>query len=202
MPYIMHMAYGGNVMSEGFVFDDGGRHAAGFKGSAGDCVARSIAIVSGLPYSDVYRTLAAATGTQRKSARTAKRAASARNGINVKRKWFREYMAALGFEWTPTMAIGSGCTVHLCADELPKGRIIVSVSGHYTAMIDGVIHDTQDPRRDQSWLIEPDHGQELKAGQFRNSNGVCTPIGGRCVYGFWSLPSPTIPAVNCAKETE
>ena len=29
--------------------DDGGRTAAGYKGKAGDCVVRSIAIVSGLP---------------------------------------------------------------------------------------------------------------------------------------------------------
>ena len=34
-------------------------------------------------------------------------------------------------------------------------------------MIDGVIHDTHDPRREQSWLIEPDRGQDLKPGQFQ-----------------------------------
>lgn len=37
----------------GFTYDDGGRAAAGFKGSAGDCVARSIAIVAGLHYTAV-----------------------------------------------------------------------------------------------------------------------------------------------------
>ena len=30
--------------------DDGGRAAAGYKGKAGDCVVRSIAIVTKLPY--------------------------------------------------------------------------------------------------------------------------------------------------------
>jgi len=30
--------------------DDGGRTAAGYKGQAGDCVVRSIAIVTGMPY--------------------------------------------------------------------------------------------------------------------------------------------------------
>jgi hypothetical protein len=55
------------------------------------------------------------------------------------------------------MGIGTGCKVHLNADELPKGRLIVSVSKHYTALIDGVIND----------LYNPDRG------------------GKRCVYGYW-----------------
>lgn len=169
-----------------FIFNDGGRAAAGFKGQAGDCVARSIAIATGRPYAEVYAALAAGTGSQRRSAVTKRRTASARNGVNTNRKWFKDYMAGLGWRWVPTMSIGTGCRVHLTADELPSGRLIISVSKHYTAMIDGIIHDTHDPRRDQSWSIEPDRGQALKPGQFRNSNGVCTPIGGRCVYGYWT----------------
>ena len=51
-------------------------------------------------------------------------------------------MESLGWKWTPTMQIGSGCTVHLRADELPSGGLVVSVSKHLTAVIDGVIHDT------------------------------------------------------------
>lgn len=157
-------------MTEGFIRDDGGRAAAGFKGSAGDCVARSIAIAAGLPYAEVYAALAKGTGTQRKTARSAKRAASARNGINTGRKWFKDYMASIGFEWVATMGIGQGCKVHLSADELPAGRLIVSVSGHYTAMIDGVIHDTHDPRRP---IVE-------------TIGGIQQPMREtRCVYGYW-----------------
>ena len=37
-----------------FNFNDGGRAAAGFKGQAGDCVTRAIAIATGLPYRQVY----------------------------------------------------------------------------------------------------------------------------------------------------
>jgi hypothetical protein len=66
----------------------------------------------------------------------------------------------LGWVWTPTMQIGSGCTVHLRADELPPGRLVVSVSKHLTAVIDGVIHDTHD----------------------------CSRRGTRCVYGYWQPP--------------
>jgi hypothetical protein len=45
------------------------------------------------------------------------------------------------------MHIGSGCRVHLRADELPPGRLIVEVSRHVVAVIDGVIHDLADPSR-------------------------------------------------------
>ena len=40
-----------------FVFHDGGRAAAGYKGKTGDCVARSIAIATGKPYQEVYEAL-------------------------------------------------------------------------------------------------------------------------------------------------
>jgi hypothetical protein len=141
-----------------FQYNDGGREAAGFKGYAGDCVARAITIASGRPYAEVYARLAKGNGAQR-AGKQGKRSASARNGVNVTRKWFKDLMAEWGFVWVPTMTIGSGCKVHLRADELPAGRLVVSVSKHYTTMIDGVINDT--------W--NPDRG------------------GDRCVYGYWKL---------------
>lgn len=167
-----------------FVRDDGGRIAAGYKGSAGDCVVRAVAIASGRSYQEIYDRLSEGSRTQRVTKRT-RRKKSARDGVNTRRKWFKDYMAALGFEWVPTMQIGSGCTVHLAEGELPMGRLIVAVSTHYTAVIDGVIHDTHNPQRGESFMFEPDHGQELKANQGRNVNGVWTQIGGRCVYGYW-----------------
>jgi hypothetical protein len=154
------------------IITDGGRKAAGFKGEArGDCVARAVAIASGRDYSEVYKRLAAGTGAQRATKRTGKRRASASDGICVKRKWFRDYMAELGFVWTPTMGIGTGCTVHLHDGELPMGRLIVSVSKHLTAVIDGTIHDNHDPQRHTivSYPGQPDH------------------VSRRCVYGYWRL---------------
>lgn len=142
------------------VINDGGREAAGFKGHADDCVARAIATVTGKPYAEVYTRLARETGEQRASKRTKKRSASARNGVNVRRKWFDDYMAELGLVWTPTMQIGQGCKVHLKAGELPPGRLVVAVSKHYTAVIDGELHDTYD----------------------------CSRNGTRCVYGYWRKP--------------
>lgn len=163
-----------------FQYDDGGRRAAGFKGSAGDCVCRAIAIAAEMPYEEVYERLADGAGRERKT-----RGRSARNGIRVRRKWFKEFMVALGFEWVPTMRIGQGCKVHLVENELPSGRLVVAVSRHYTAVIDGVIHDTHNPQREIAYF-EPDRGQELAANQGRNQNGVYT-IQRRCVYGYWRL---------------
>jgi hypothetical protein len=37
--------------------------------------------------------------------------------------------------------------VHLRAEELPGGRLIVKVSKHVVAVIDGVINDSHDPSR-------------------------------------------------------
>jgi hypothetical protein len=142
--------------------NDGGRAAAGFLGTTGDCVARAVAIAAELPYQEVYDRLAAGNATQRRSrreraskSRTGRKTAA--HGIFTRRKWFDDYMTELGFEWVPTMQIGSGCKVHLRESELPGGRLIVSVSKHMAAVVDGVLHDTYDCSRD----------------------------GTRCVYGYY-----------------
>jgi hypothetical protein len=169
-----------------WIYHDGGRAAAGYIGRAGDCVCRSIVIASGRPYNEVYNSLAAGNASQRRS-KYAKghQRRSARDGIFTHRKWFKDYMQSIGFEWTPTMGIGTGCKVHLTEGELPMGKLVVAVSKHYTAVLDGDIYDTFDPRREVH-TVEPDHGQELKAGQWKSINGICS-IQRRCVYGYWKL---------------
>ena len=177
-------------MTDGYVFDDGGR-AEVFKGrGVGDCVARAIAIASQRPYNEVYEFLAEGHGGQRITSKqlrgrrsNAAGVRTAQQGIWTKRKWFKDYMATLGFEWTPTMQIGSGCTVHLVADELPKGRLVVAVSKHYTAMIDGVIHDTYDPRREVH-CTEP-YREPMAAGYWTHDKVSMHHVERRCVYGYW-----------------
>src|SRR5262249_29460403 len=53
------------------------------------------------------------------------------------------YLQSLGWEFRSTKGQG----IHLRADELPRGRLIVSISLHLVAVIDGVIHDTHDSGR-------------------------------------------------------
>jgi hypothetical protein len=141
--------------------NDGGRAAAGFKGGAGDCVVRSIAIAANLPYMKVYEDLRQANARyaeerdNKLSRLLNQRGSSPRNGNH--RNVFHDYILAQGFEWVPTMKVGAGCQVHLRPDELPKGTLIVKVSKHLTTVIEGVIHDTHDPSR----------------------------AGARCVYGYY-----------------
>lgn len=158
-----------------FMKDDGGRAAAGYKGSAGDCVARAVAIASGRPYSEIYAALSQMTGTERKS-----KGATARNGIHTSRKWFKDFMRSLGFTWTPTMGIGTGCKVHLTDGELPSGRLVVAVSRHYTAVVDGVVHDTYDPQREV-------HVMTFNGAMSSDDPRVVNTIQRRCVYGYWKL---------------
>jgi hypothetical protein len=148
-----------------FIKTDGGRAAAGFtnKNTAGDCVARAVTIASGRPYIEVYAELAEINArmplTLSRKRRGIVGRSTASHGIYTQSKLFKNYMALNGFEWTPTMHIGSGCKVHVRADELPMGRLVLNVSKHCVAVIDGVLMDAYDCSRD----------------------------GTRCVYGYWKL---------------
>ena len=148
----------------GFQLSDGGRSAAGFKGGTGDCVVRAIAIAFDLPYRQVYDTLRDLNEAyaQTRRSRVAKRikARGATPRLGNFRQVYGKYIEQLGGEWVSTMGIGTGCKVHLRADEIPDGVLIVKVSKHLLCVKDHVIHDNHDPSR----------------------NGT------RCVYGYYKIP--------------
>lgn len=157
-----------------FEYNDGGRAAAGYKGNAGDCVTRAIAIASGKLYQEVYDTLNLSAKSQRPprgSHMPRHLKSSSRNGIY--RKIYEPYLLSLGFKWTPTMKIGSGCKVHLVKEELPNGTLIVAVSKHLTTVIDGVIHDTHDPQRGPTYWYKSDGSLDRIQSE-------------RCVYGYYT----------------
>lgn len=135
-----------------WIYSDGGRSNY-FKGSANDCVCRSIAIANNMDYKDVYDLINSYID---KEPLDEKYINNARDGIS--KELSRKILEDLGWIYTPTMKFGSGCTIHLKKEELPKGRLIVQVSKHLTTVIDGVIYDCFDPSRQ----------------------------GTRCVYGFWT----------------
>lgn len=150
-----------------FMYHDGGREAAGFKGGAGDCVVRSIAIATQLPYLQVYEDLRQANANyalerdNKVSRHLVKKGSSPRNGNH--RDVFHDYILGLGFDWVPTMKVGAGCQVHLRPDELPLGTLIIKVSKHLTTVIDGVIHDTHDPSRGGQRCV---YGYYIKKPQY------------------------------------
>ena len=147
-------------------FNDGGRAAAGFKGQTSDCVTRSIAIVTGIPYKEVYDELNRLSKEAKLGVKLVKNAygskyqkvSSSRTGVS--RRVYEPYLKSLGFVWVPMMGIGTGCKCHLKDNELPSGRLIVRLSRHLTTVIDGVVNDTFDPSRE----------------------------GTRCVYGYYYKP--------------
>ncbi len=139
-----------------FVEDDGGRAAAGYKGHTGDCACRALAIASGRPYQEVYELII--EEAKREKPRGKKKRSHPRTGVY--RPTMHRVCERLGAYWTATMQIGSGCQVHVRGPELVWGRLVLSLSGHYSAVIDRVVRDTYDPSRG----------------------------GTRCVYGFWTFP--------------
>lgn len=145
-----------------YEYDDGGRAAAGYRGETGDCAARAVAIASGLPYQEIYDRINALAKRERTGKRK-RTVSNARTGVH--RVTMHRLMAELGATWTPTMTIGSGTTVHVRADELPAtGRLVLNLSRHFAAVVDGVLRDNHD----------------------------CSRGGTRCVYGYWTLPDPPI----------
>lgn len=138
-----------------YIYDDGGRKAAGFKGKTGDCVCRAISIATEKPYREVYDLINEYAKHESVGKNRGHKRSNARTGVY--KPLIREIMADLGWTWVPTMFFGSGCRVHLKREELPKGRLVVNVSRHSVAVIDGVIHDTYD----------------------------CSRGGTRCVYGYF-----------------
>ena len=146
-----------------FVRNDGGRRAAGYKGTARDCVCRAIAIATGQPYQDIYDELNDLTRGERPGRHNRKRS-SARTGIRI--RTIRTYLERLGWQWVPTMGIGTGCTVHLRPDELPEGRIIVSLQ----VQIDGVLHNTYDCSRGGTRCV---YGYWRQPDQIHTHTGEC-----------------------------
>jgi hypothetical protein len=139
------------------VTTDGGRVEAGYKSKdSGDCVCRAISIAIQKSYQEVYNDL----NYFSKNERPRKGKTRSNSNTGVRKPTIKKYMQSIGWTWVPTMTIGSGCKVHLRKEELPAGRLVVSVSKHLVAVIDGVIHDNHDPSRG----------------------------GNRCVYGYWFNP--------------
>ena len=147
------------------VINDGGRSKY-FKGTVGDCATRAICNATGKDYKEVYDAINELAKKERTGKRKTGRS-SARNGVYI--ETFKKYVeGVLGWKWHPTMTIGSGCTMHLNSEEMPKGILIVRTAKHFTCVKDGVLYDIYDCS--QTWDDELD----------------CLVSDKRCVYGYWT----------------
>ena len=107
-----------------FQWNDGGRAASGFVGVTGDCATRSLAIVTGRSYRDVYQDL------WDRQQRTPRRGVyvDAVNQFLRDNGWKRQELDVEG--------------------GLPQGIVVLSFADHVSALIDGVVHDTWNPLED------------------------------------------------------
>jgi hypothetical protein len=126
-----------------WIYDDGGSGS----GDLRDCVTRSIAIAAQVDYDEVYERVAEITSNviyEDGSTFAEKHGyyeddGMAEVGVPTEAdEKIGDYLAELGFTW------------HRCGlgdDPLPTtGRLIVEMPGHYTTIIDGLVHDTWDCR--------------------------------------------------------
>ena len=83
-----------------FNHNDGGRKAAGYKGDAGDCVTRAIAIATGNGYettrSDLMEVTKGFKGKSRSKVAKRVKSNSVRNGVF--REIYRPYLEAIGWK--------------------------------------------------------------------------------------------------------
>lgn len=137
-----------------FEYHDGGRAAAGFKGTTGDCGTRALAIALDAPYKEVYDLIKKYAKVEKP--RKNRRPSHPRTGVST--KIVHAILTERGFRWVPLMKVGTGVKVHLHRHELPAyGRLVLRLSRHYAAYVDGVLYDTYVDHRD----------------------------GTRAVYGYW-----------------
>jgi hypothetical protein len=134
-----------------FVFNDGGREASGFNEPAtGGCVVRAIAIATGKPYREVFHALQNGLRHQIE----VERLCSLKYGIKGDYRptatppgglcghVFGPYLRWLGWEYVVRPVGTNGKPLRLRDGALPSGRLIVLLSNHLVAVIDGTLHDT------------------------------------------------------------
>lgn len=130
-----------------FVYNDGGRAAAGFKGQTEDCVTRAIAIATGRPYREVYHTVNDVIRLKKKNLRKPC-TSSARTGVIP--LLLTHIMKHFGFEHTNVTKITGTDIKHISRENykagvFPEGVIIARLKRHVCVIKDGVVHDTFNP---------------------------------------------------------
>ena len=141
----------------GYIYDDGGRRDAGYKGDTGDCVPRAIAILTGESYKEVYRTMADAMKASGYAASgnayaTAKRKMPKKRGQKDAKVVQEIVMAKYGLV---KVKLPSGERPTYSEAHAEYGNVLVSTRGHVCAIVDGELHDIFDGRT-YDWTNEWD----------------------------------------------
>ena len=137
--------------------NDGGRKDSGRRGTAGDCLVRAIAIITGLPYGDVYRRCAAmyaAAGYKRSG--NAGALGRKRKGQRSVNRVQDDILHAFGFR---RAALPTGSKPTYSEALAQYGACIARTTRHFAALKDGALQDSFDGR---TYLWEG-YRQERKA---------------------------------------
>jgi len=108
-----------------FVWDDGGRAEAGYRGKTGDCAVRAVSIATGVPYKKLYQEFKKDNPNNVKGISW--------YGHGTPYPFVHTFLARRGFRWHEGGRLDAS---------LPKGTVIANLGRHVCAVIDGVIHDT------------------------------------------------------------
>jgi phosphatidylserine/phosphatidylglycerophosphate/cardiolipin synthase-like enzyme len=111
-----------------FVYDDGGRTAAGYKGKTGDCVCRAVAITLERLYHDVYVELTELGWMDRPYVFDTDGLIRPRSDTMAV---LREYMAELGWRW-----MGHGGVLHAKAIVADDEAVFVTSANLTEAALD------------------------------------------------------------------
>jgi hypothetical protein len=117
------------MIRERMVLNDGGRAAAGFNDTRGDCAIRAIAIATGKPYREVFNGLNATGCLLGQASRPSTHGVSP--GVA------RLYLGSLGWLWVEQQR-------RMRRLDLPAGHLVVHVREHLVAVVDHVVYDDRD----------------------------------------------------------
>lgn len=117
-----------------FRYNDGGRSKTGSKSDT-DCGIRALAICCGVDYKTSQKIL-------RKAAKNGKNG-SGQISKGIYKEDMDSALITLGWKLRPAPKF-SGRKARY--SDLPKGRVIARMAGHFAAVVDGVLEDTWDSR--------------------------------------------------------
>ena len=135
----------------GWDYNDGGRADAGYRGHAGDCCTRAVAIATDRTYEQARLELMDATdewlstgrdSKKKRAIRASRRNRSVRGGVHT--EVMELYLGRLG--WTQHKVSQEHFTQARMPEQFAQGTVIVKTRKHFAAVVDGTLQDTWDSR--------------------------------------------------------
>ena len=127
-----------------FIYNDGGRSKYFKASNVSDCVCRALCNTTGVDYKVMYDLINKISKLEKRN-----KTSNARNGVF--KDSYKKILKALQAQEIKVQEFGSSNKCHLCDEDLidyKNGKYILSLSHHFSSLIDGVLVDTYDCSRD------------------------------------------------------